>query len=180
MKDVKSVSLKRSVDFRVISYQDKELNAIQHIEKIIRKLYLLKWKNKMAVSQIVADKRGLKKLLKDATRLKVYEGEPRDFMGKMYISITNEYKDKNPHIVFTQGGWSAKEGGEYEIRIYVPMFKIDNRKIINRRYLNKVYIAIYNAIKDRFGDNFHFCNHHLDTWNPMAKFKFYIQIPNFK
>lgn len=73
MKDVKSVSLKRSVDFRVISYQDKELNAIQHIEKIIRKLYLLKWKNKMAVSQIVADKRGLKKLLKDATRLKVYE-----------------------------------------------------------------------------------------------------------
>lgn len=134
----------------------------------------------MAVSQIVAEKRGLKKLLKDATRLKVYEGEPRDFMGKMYISITNEYKDKNPHIVFTQGRWNANEGGEYEIRIYVPMFKIDNHDVINRRYLNKVYIAIYNAIKDRFGDNFHFCNHHLDTWNPMAKFKFYIQIPNFK
>lgn len=110
----------------------------------------------------------------------VYEGEPRDFMGKMYISITNEYKDKNPHIVFTQGRWNASEGGEYEIRIYVPMFKIDNHDVINRRYLNKVYIAIYNAIKDRFGDNFHFYNHHLDTWNPMAKFKFYIQIPNFK
>jgi len=134
----------------------------------------------MPVSQIVADKRGLKKLLKEATRLKVYEGEARDFLGNIYVSITNEYMDKNSHIVFTQGSWNAKEGGEYEVRIYVPMFRVNNRNMVNTRYLKKVHRAIHDAVKDRFGDNFHFCNHHLDMWSPMAKFKFYMQIPNFK
>nr|DAS27140.1 MAG TPA: Rho GDP-dissociation inhibitor 1 FOLD, BETA SANDWICH MOTIF.3A [Caudoviricetes sp.] len=134
----------------------------------------------MSVSQIVEDKRGLKKLLKEATRLKVYEGEARDFLSNIYVSITNEYMDKNSHIVFTQGSWNAKEGGEYEVRIYVPMFRVNNRNMVNTRYLNKVYRAIHDAVKDRFGTNFNFCNFHLDTWSPMAKFKFYIQIPNFK
>lgn len=134
----------------------------------------------MAVSQIEADKRGLKKLLKDATRLKVYEGEPRDLMGKMYISITNEYKDKNPHIVFTQGSWSANEGGEYEIRIYTPVFKVGKIDKTNVPYLTKLYQSIIDALNDRFNNQCNFCNERLSAWKPMSKFTFYIQIPNFK
>ena len=72
----------------------------------------------MAVSQIIKDIRCLKKLIKNATGLKVYEQEAI-YHHDSYWSISNEYKDKNsPHITVTRGSyWTLDDGAEYKISI---------------------------------------------------------------
>lgn len=69
----------------------------------------------MAVSQIIKDIRCLKKLIKNATGLKVYEQEAI-YHHDSYWSISNEYKDKNsPHITVTRGGyWTLVHGEEHK------------------------------------------------------------------
>lgn len=79
----------------------------------------------MAVSQIIKDMRCLKKLIRDATGLKVYESEAISHHD-LYWSISDEYKDKNnPHITVTHGShWSIDEGGGIQ-NIYLCSLFVD-------------------------------------------------------
>lgn len=133
----------------------------------------------MAVSEIVRDKRELKKFLKACTGLPVYEAKGVAMSAfNNYITLTDEAIKNDAHITFYQGSWHYKEGGEYKICVYVPM--IGNRT--NVPYLKLIVRNIANALDDMLGeDNWNECNSSLmERWRPLSRFSFYIQIPNFK
>lgn len=136
----------------------------------------------MAVSQIIKDMRCLKKLIKDATGLKVYESEAISHHD-LYWSISDEYKDKNnPHITVTHGShWSIDEGAEYKISIYAPSLSIGIRRKLNTPLFQSYIDRIVQAFDNRFGEkSWNCCNEEYISWRPMSRFSFYVQIPNFK
>lgn len=136
----------------------------------------------MPVSQIIKDIRCLKKLIKNATGLKVYEQEAI-YHHDSYWSISNEYKDKNsPHITVTRGGyWTLDDGAEYKISIYVPSLSIGIRRNFNAPLFQSYIDRIVQALDNCFGEKqWNYCNEEYITWRPMSRFSFYIQIPNFK
>lgn len=95
----------------------------------------------MPVSQIIKDIRCLKKLIKNATGLKVYEQEAI-YHHDSYWSISNEYKDKNsPHITVTRGSyWTLDDGAEYKISIYAPLYRLAYVEILTLHYFNLILI----------------------------------------
>lgn len=132
----------------------------------------------MAVSDIVRDKRELRKLLKECTGIPVYEAKCISMPSfNNYITLTDEAIKNETHITFYQGNWHYQEGGEYKVCIYVPM--IGNKTNIS--YLKLLVGNIANALDERFGeDNWNECNSQLmERWRPFSRFSFYIQIPNF-
>lgn len=135
----------------------------------------------MPVSQIIKDIRCLKKLIKNATGLKVYEQEAI-YHHDSYWSISNEYKDKNsPHITVTRGGyWTLDDGAEYKISIYVPSLSIGIRRNFNAPLFQSYIDRIVQALDSCFGEKqWNYCNEECITWRPMSRFSFYVQIPNF-
>lgn len=139
----------------------------------------------MAISQYRHDIRELRKLLKEATGMKVYESEfstSSYSCFNIYRGIVQEYKDEqDPHITFIQGNWSCEYGGEYKISIYTPTIVIGNKRRINVQLVRDIAIKITNAIDKRFGsETWNTCNEESKVWIPLSRTSFYLQIPNFK
>lgn len=135
----------------------------------------------MSISPILRDERELRKLIKEATQMKVYRIDYHSSSLSDYFSITQEYKeDSNPHITIRQGSWSRESGGEYKISIYVPTITIGMRRKFNIEYARDIFAKIRNALDIRFGsDCWNACNEEQRIWNPLSRISFYLQIPNF-
>lgn len=136
----------------------------------------------MSIS-ITNDERELRKLIKEATGMKVFKSELRPLSGfNTYYSILQEYRDETkPHITVARGGWCAKDGGEYKISIYTPTLIIGGKRKKNTRYIKSIAIKIINALNDKFGQEaWSICNEENSIWLPLSRTSFYLQIPNFE
>lgn len=131
----------------------------------------------MPVNKHTRDKRSFKRLLHEATRLKVFEARQVPSVPNVCVTITDEALSDKAHITFFQLDWSVNDGGTYKICIYTP--SIGNRA--NIRYIQGVVDNISNALDARFGhDCWNECNKQLlETWRPLSRFSYYVQIPNF-
>jgi len=136
----------------------------------------------MPISPIIYDMRCLQKLIKTATGLKVYKAEVSGMAAFMYRSITDEYHDKeNAHISVARGSWSCDDGGEYKISIYLPCISVKNKRHWNKTAFQHYINQIREAFNNEFGEaGWSACNQESDYWEPMSRFSFYVQIPNFK
>lgn len=136
----------------------------------------------MAVSEIVHDYREMQKLLKEATRLKVYKCDLTFYTSEStYRSISQEYQEENAHITVAQGGWHIENGGEYKISIYTPTLSVNSSRRMNVQYVNALLGKIRDALNNRFGKhNWSACNEECCSWKPMSRFSFYVQVPRFK
>lgn len=136
----------------------------------------------MPISPIIYDMRCLQKLIKTATGLKVYKAEVSGMAAFMYRSITDEYHDsENAHISVARGSWSCNDGGEYKISIYLPCISLKNKVHFNKSAFQHYVDQITNAFNAEFGErNWSACNGTSSPWKPMARFSYYVQIPNFK
>lgn len=135
----------------------------------------------MSISPIVRDVRELRKLIKEATQMKVYQVDHYSYGENGYTSITQEYKEEsNPHITIRQGSWNIETGGEYKISIYIPTISIGTRRRLNLEYAKNIFAKIRNALDERFGsDCWNACNEEQSTWKPLSRISVYLQIPNF-
>lgn len=135
----------------------------------------------MAVSEVVHDYREMRKLLKEATGLKVYKCDMGFYTSEStYRSISQEYKEKNAHINIVQGNWCIESGGEYKISIYTPTLSVNNSRRMNIQYVNALIGKIRDALNNRFGEhNWSACNEEICSWEPLSRFSFYVQVPRF-
>lgn len=131
----------------------------------------------MPVNKHTRDKRSFKRLLHEATRLKVFEARQVPSVPNVCVTITDEAMHDKAHVTFFQLDWSVNDGGTYKICIYTPT--IGNHA--NIRYIQGIVDNISNALDIRFGSgSWNECNKQLlETWRPLSRFSYYVQIPNF-
>lgn len=136
----------------------------------------------MPLSPIINDKRQLRKLIKEATKMNVHFTEGYIDGENTYDSITQEYKEEsNPHITIRPAGWSIEDGGEYKISIYIPTISIGMKRKFNLEYARNLFAKIREALDERFGEEcWGACNEEQTTWKPLSRISFYLQIPNFE
>lgn len=136
----------------------------------------------MPLSPIINDKRQLRKLIKQATQMNVHFTERYIDGENTYASITQEYKEEsNPHITIRPGNWSIEDGGEYKISIYIPTLSFGIKRRFNLEYAQSVFAKMSDALDERFGEEcWSTCNEQQDTWKPLSRISFYLQIPNFE
>lgn len=127
-----------------------------------------------------ADLQQLRRLLKKSTGIPCFEAKHKPFANNAYFSITEECLSDKPHITVYSGSWSYVDGGEYKISIYVPTLTVRGRNRINLLYLETIIENIRNGLNCVFGDSWDSCNEEQHRWNPLSRFSFYLQIPNFK
>lgn len=133
------------------------------------------------MSTITSDEQQLRKLIKEATGIKVYKSSFNPLVFNVYYSIVQEYKDESsPHITIIQGSWHATNGGEYKISIYTPTMIVGNKRKINIQYVRGIAVKIADALDGQFGnDAWNTCNEESRVWIPLSRTSFYLQIPNF-
>lgn len=133
------------------------------------------------MATITGDERQLRKLIKDATGMKVYKSSFNPLVFNVYYSIVQEYKNEfDPHITVIQGSWTITDGGEYKISIYTPTMVIRNKRKINIQYVRDILVKITNALDRQFGsESWSTCNEESRVWLPLSRTSFYLQIPNF-
>ncbi len=134
------------------------------------------------MSTLTRDEQQLRKLIKDATGMKVYKASFKPLVFNIYYSIVQEYKNQSAsHITVAQGNWHATDGGEYKFSIYTPTIIVGNKRLINIQYVRDIATKITNALDDRFGSEcWSTCNEESSVWLPLSRISFYLQIPNFK
>ena len=101
----------------------------------------------MPVNKYTRDKRSFKRLLHEATRLKVFEARQVPSVPNVCVTITDEAMHDKAHITFFQLDWSVNYGCTYKICIYTPT--IGNRA--NIRYIQGIVDNISHALDIRFG-----------------------------
>lgn len=133
------------------------------------------------MATITENERQLRKLIKQATGMKVYKSSFHPLVFNVYYSIVQEYKDEsNPHITIIQGSWHAINGGEYKISIYTPTIVVGNKRKINIQYVRDIAIKITDSLDRQFGNGcWNTCNEESRVWFPLSRTSFYLQIPNF-
>ena len=133
------------------------------------------------MATITGDEQQLRKLIKEATGMKVYKSSFNPLIFNVYYSIVQEYKNEsNPHITVVQGNWHATYGGEYKISIYTPTIIVGNNRKINTQYVRSIAIKITDSLNRRFGRGcWNTCNEESHVWIPLSRTSFYLQIPNF-
>ena len=131
----------------------------------------------MTVNKHTRDKRSFKRLLHEATRLEVFEARQVPSVSNVCVTITEEALSDKAHVTFFPLDWDISDGGTYKICIYTPT--IGNHA--NKRYIQGIVNNISDALDARFGsDNWNECNKQLlETWRPLSRFSYYVQIPNF-
>lgn len=126
------------------------------------------------MATMTSDERQLRKLIKDATGMKVYKATLRPSVFNVYFGIAQEYKDEvNSHITIAQGSWHATHGGEYKISIYTPTIVVGNKRKINIQYVRDIAAKITNALDRRFSSScWNTCNEESRVWLPLSRTSF--------
>ena len=101
----------------------------------------------MPVNKHTRDKRAFKRLLYEATRLKVFEAKQVPLVPNVCVTITDEALSDKAHVTFFPLDWSVNDGGTYKICIYTPT--IGNHA--NKRYIQGLVNKISNTLDIRFG-----------------------------
>ena len=66
----------------------------------------------MPINKHTRDKRSFKRLLHEATRLKVFEARQVPLAPNVCVTLTDEALSDKTHITFFQLNWSFNDGGE--------------------------------------------------------------------